>query len=189
MKLRRRLLPIFLPFVLHADESWSGVSDVRFKGYSTLHDFEGTIERVPLQATVTPGKEGRVVSATSEVPVKRMSTRHEERDQNMMKMFQEATFRVIKVEVNRATERDLRPHGTKPGSMPVALTIAGTRGVVTGSVVNLSESDKEVSFDLKFPVSLKAFKLKPPSALIGLVRVKDNVDVTAHVALRKEGAQ
>jgi hypothetical protein len=36
---------------------------------------------------------------------------------------------------------------------------------------------------LAFPVSLKAFKLTPPSTLAGLIKVKDTVDVKVHVTL------
>jgi len=67
--------------------------------------------------------------------------------------------------------------------MPVTLTMAGTTGTVTAAVKNLRESATAVSFDLSFPVSLKAFRLKPPSTLVGLVKVRDTVDVTARVTL------
>jgi hypothetical protein len=42
-----------------------------------------------------------------------------------------------------------------------------------------------VAFDLAFPVSLKAFNLEPPKVIGGLIKVRDNVDVTAHVVLKK----
>jgi hypothetical protein len=134
MKTRLLLFCLVLPFTASADETWSGFSNVYFKGYSTLHDFEGSVDKVPLKVTVVPAKEGRLVSAASEVPVKQISTHHGERDQNMMEMFQEAAFRQIKVEVSRVREGDLRPQGAKPGTMPVALTIAGTRSTVNASV-------------------------------------------------------
>lgn len=188
MKLRLLFLVLLLPFTSPADETWSGASNVYFKGYSNLHDFEGSIDKVPLKVTVAPGKDGRLVSAVTDVPVKQMSTHHEERDQNMMEMFQETAFRQIKVEVNRVPERGLRPKGAKPGTIPVTLTIAGTRSVVDARVSSLTESAGSAAFDLKFQVSLKAFKLKAPGALAGLVRVKDTVDVVAHITLKKEGA-
>ncbi len=183
------LLVLVLAPLTHADETWSGTSDVKFRGYSTLHNFDGTVGRVPLKVTVAEGANGRVVSATSSVEVQRMSTDHEKRDRNMWTMFQQAKYRVLKVEVNGAEERRLRPSGGRPGSMPVVLTIAGTRGTVTAAVTNVVESPTQGSFDLAFPVSLKAFKLAPPSSLAGLVTVKDTVDVTVHVELKKESAK
>jgi hypothetical protein len=167
-------------------ESWSGSADVKFRGYSTLHDFDGTVRQVPLKVTVEAGPKGRLVSATSSVEVKQMSTAHKERDGKMMQMFQEAKFRFIKVEVVDAGERTLRPPGGEPGAMPVKLTIAGRSGTVNAVVTNIVEAPTQGSFDLAFPVSLKAFALEPPKALAGLVRVKDTVDVTARVVLKKE---
>jgi hypothetical protein len=173
------------PLCGRADETWAGSSDVKFKGYSTLHDFEGTLKAVPLKVRVASGKNGRVVSATSAVKVKQMSTDNAKRDAGMMTMFHEPEHHLIDLEVNGADERTLRPHDGRPGSMPVTLTIAGHRGTANGTVTNLAEKGDAVSFDLAFPVSLAAFKLEPPSAVGGLVKVKDTVDVTAHVTLRK----
>lgn len=98
-----------------------------------------------------------------------------------MLMFNAVKFALLKVSVASASEAAL-----KKGTMPVALTIAANRGSVTAAVTNISESANAVSFDLAFPVSLAAFKLTPPSTLGGLIKVKDNVDVTAHVTLRKQ---
>jgi hypothetical protein len=179
---------IFSPLTW-ADEIWTGTSEVKFRGYSTLHDFDGTVKQVPLKVTVVPGPNGRVASATSNVEVKDMSTANDKRDTNMWTMFQQAKFRFLKVEVNGAEERTLHPPGGRPGSMPVTLTIAGQRGTVNAVVTNVVESPAQGSFDLAFPVSLKAFNLDPPKSLGGLVKVKDTVDVNVHVVLKKEAAK
>ena len=167
-----------------ADEAWLGSSDVTFKGYSFLHDFTGTVNHVPLKVLVSQGANGRTVSATSAVEVKQMNTREDSRDRAMRQMFDETQHRFIKVEVVNADERELKPQGAQPGTMLVTLTIAGRRGTVSGAVTNVSESRDAVSFDLAFPVSLKMFNLNPPAAL-GVIKVKDTVDVTAHVTLQR----
>jgi len=188
----RRLVFFLLAFasfvfggLARADETWSGAADVKFKGYSTLHDFDGTVKAVPLKVSVAPGKGGRMVSATSNVKVKQMSTQNEKRDAGMWTMFHEAENRLISVEVRPTDERTLRPHDGQPGSMPVTLTIAGRRGTAKGAVTNLVERGETVSFDLAFPVSLAAFQLEPPKAVGGIVSVKDRVDVNAHVILQR----
>jgi hypothetical protein len=56
---------------------------------------------------------------------------------------------------------------------------------VNGVVTNVSESPEKIEFDLAFPVSLKAFSLEPPKVIGGLIKVRDTVDVTAHVVLKK----
>jgi hypothetical protein len=178
------------PFALYA-ESWTGTADVKFKGYSTLHDFEGTVNQVPLSVTVTQGKGERIVSATSDVDVTRMSTRNADRDKGMWKMFDAAKQKLINVQVSKAAESALRPRREQgrevPGGMQVVLTILGTRGTVSGAVTNLSEADDKVSFDLALPVSLKAFALNPPSTMLGIVSVRDTVDVNAHITLKRKG--
>jgi len=190
---RRIFSAVVLLFVafpsVRADEVWNGTSDVKFHGTSTLHDFDGTVSRVPLRVTVAPGQSGRVVNATSDVEVKRMTTAEEKRDSAMWTMFQQAKFRFLKVEVSDASERTLKPSGGKPGSMPVTLTIAGKRGTVNGTVTNIVEGATQGSFDLSFPVSLKAFSLEPPKVIGGLIKVGDTVEVKVHVTLKKDGAK
>ena len=182
-------LLLALPHLLVADEMWSGAADVKFRGYSTLHNFEGTVKQVPLKVAVSGGEKDRVVSATSNVEVQDMSTAHEGRDKNMMTMFQQAKNRFIKVEVDDATEQALRPPGGGPGSMAVKVTIAGTTGTISAKVTNVVEAETRGSFDLAFPISLKQFKLEPPKSLGGLVKVRDDVDVTVRVVLKKEVAK
>ncbi len=153
---------IALCLLARADETWTGASDVKFRGYSTLHDFDGTVNQVPLKVTVKPGANGRMVSATSNAPVKEMSTANDKRDVDMWSMFQQTKYRFIKVEVPPTSENTLRPGGGKPGSMPVTLTIAGNSGTANAVVTNVAETATQCSFDLSFQVSLKAFNLAPP---------------------------
>ncbi len=179
MRLLLALLPLLASLLSAHAETWLGTADVKFKGYSTLHDFTGTVS-APLKVTVNGEKGARTVSATSDVEVKRMSTKDDARDKNMMLMFNAAKFGLLKVNVADTNEAVL-----KKGTMPIMLTIAGNSGKVTGVVSNITENASAVSFDLAFPVSLAAFKLDPPKVLGGLIKVKDMVDVTVHVALKK----
>lgn len=176
----KALAALLLCVIAAHAETWTGTSDVKFKGYSTLHDFTGTVS-APLKVTVSGEKGARTVNATSDVEVKRMNTKDDARDRNMMLMFNAAKFALLKVNVANASEPAL-----KKGAMPITLTIAGTSGKVNAAVTNVSESAGSVAFDLTFPISLTAFKLTPPSTLGGLIKVKDNVDVTARVTLKKQ---
>ena len=73
--------------------------------------------------------------------------------------------------------------------MPVALTIAGNKASMQASVTNVVETPQQVSFDLAFPVSLQAYKLDPPKAAGGLVKVRDTVDTSVHVVLKRGEAK
>ncbi len=183
------LLLLILASFARAEEIWTGTSDVKFRGYSTLHDFKGSVNQVPLKVAVADGPNGRVVRAISSVDVQGMSTAHEQRDKNMWTMFQRAKCRFIKVEVNGAEERQLRPVDGQPGRMPVLVTVAGVIFSVNAAVTNVVESPARCSFDLAFPVPLKVFNLDPPKTLGGLVKVRDIVDVTARVELKKTSAK
>lgn len=184
------LTPVLAAFALvtiaQGAETWTGTSNVTFKATSTLHDFDGTVGAVPLKVTVKDAKSGRLISATSDVEVSRMTTDEKDRDENMWKMFNTAKFKVIKIAVPDTPEASLRPTAGKPGTMPITLTIAGTAGTVNGAVTNLRQNATEAEFDLSFPVSLKAFNLKPPSTLVGLIKVGDTVNVSVHVSLKRQ---
>jgi hypothetical protein len=186
----RPIVPLLAALTLmplaRADETWLGTSDVTFRGYSTLHQFEGSVKEVPLKVKVSGENGSRVLSATSNVPVKQMSTANKDRDGNMWTMFHEAQFKAIKIEVENAKENVLKPKGAATGTMPLRLTIAGNSGALSALVTNIVETGANVSFDLAFPVSLAAFKLDPPKAIGGLFSVKDRVDVTVHVMLKKQ---
>ncbi len=186
MKPTLLLLPLLCAASLRADEVWTGTSDVKFHGDSTLHGFDGTVKNVPLTVKMRGEPGSRTVTATSDVTVKDMDTDDDSRDANMMKMFRQTEFPLIKVEVPKAEEGKLRPAGGKPGAMTVKLTIAGKSRNIDAAVTNLKEAPKDLSFDLAFPVSLAAHELPAPSVLGGLVKVADKVDVTVHVTLKKK---
>ena len=185
---------------LRAGETYSGTAAVTFKGYSTLHDFEGTVS-VPLTVTHEPKKAGDgVLTAKAGAEVAKMNTQHDERDEKMRVMFNAAANPLIDVQVKGASSRAARPatktiaaRGGKQvtmeqsGILPVTLTMAGTTRTVTAETRALKEDGKgHVEFDMTFRVSLKEFGLKPPSALLGAVSVKDAVDVKVHVSLDRK---
>ena len=185
---------------LRAGETYRGTAAVTFKGYSTLHDFEGTVT-VPLVVTHEPKNGGDgVLTAKAGAEVAKMSTQHDERDEKMRVMFNSAANPLIDVQVKGASSRAARPasktitaRGGKQvtmeqaGVLPVSLTMAGTTRTVTAETRALKDDGKgHVEFDMSFRVSLKEFGLKPPSALLGAVSVKDAVDVKVHVSLDRK---
>jgi hypothetical protein len=184
--MRTLLMGLLLAVPCWADETWTGTAAVQFTGYSTLHDFEGKVA-VPL----TVKRDGGVLSAKADAEVAKMDTDHDERDEKMRAMFSAAKHRFIDVEV-KASESRARPvkgedGKEKPGVLPLRLTIAGTSREIVGATTGLRDDGKgHVEFDLAFPVSLKEFGLKAPSALLGAVSVKDRVDVVVHVSLAKK---
>lgn len=151
--------------------------DLRFAGSSTLHGFEGTAPsvRVPL-AQAADGTWTAVV----DVPVAGLRTGNARRDANMRALLRADAHPVL-----RGVVEAVRPETVeRTARLPLALTIAGATRQVDARVRHWTAAPDEVSFDAGFDVSLAAFGLEAPSALL-LVRVADQVHVDVHVRVRR----
>jgi len=158
---------------------WPAEAIVRFEATSTLHDFGGTVSAQPFVLKVSSNQ----WSAEADVLAGLMNTANAKRDRNMHEMFN--------------TNDYPRLHGT---IAPAAIPVSGT---TTNVILNLkirdqqhdlpvaisdwSETDSNLTFHAEWDVSLKQFKLKPPSVL-GVVRVGDVVHLSAEVTASKTAA-
>ena len=169
---------------------WSGRCQVTFAGKSTWHDFEGKVDSEPFTVRISnledPAK--ATASATLIVKVAKMDTENKKRDEAMRKVLDAGSHPVIQVVV-----KDLVPEKTKPlldgpvpqpTVIPFILQIKGKKLELTGKISDWSFSSDRISYTIRFPVSLKAAEVKPPSAL-GLLKVDDRIDVSAKVTLTK----
>jgi hypothetical protein len=162
-----------LALSLAASGAVQGKADIRFKGTSTLHNFEGTVPARPFSATFTAGTTNgqMVVSASTVLRVDEMNTAHKKRDKNMLKMFDQPNYAEISGSLANAT--------ISLSEKTTAMLHLKIRDVEQDVPVVLSDWTREgdlMSGLLSFPVSLKAFKLKAPSVM-GVIRVGDTVDV------------
>jgi hypothetical protein len=64
----------------------------------------------------------------------------------------------------------------------LALTLLGKPQNITGTISNWQLKGGKASFDLEFPVSMKASGISVPSVLF-IIRVGDAITVRAHVTL------
>jgi len=200
MKIRRLLeapmaLLTFTALMLNhaalAADKYIGRCDVVFEGDATLHSFSGCITNMTLVVWAdTNAANEEVLNTRIEIKPRQLTTRQKSRDAKMYEMFKEDRFPKLIVAVSHAPFADakLSPSGTPsgPGVLPVQLNICGISNEVqayTTNPINLAEGWE---FDLETVVSLKAFKLEPPSAMFGVITVKDGVKVKAHVKVIKE---
>lgn len=166
-------------------EAMSGKCSIDFKGYSTLHDFEGHVRSQPYTVEVNRGADGAEQwAAKLAVPAAQMDTQHRRRDKNMHALLRVLQFPLIEGSVAPA-DPVLYRGAANPPALPIALTIAGRANTLQATVKNWQENERRVQFDVEFPVSLKQFGLKPPSVM-GVIRVDDRVDVVCHVVLLKD---
>jgi len=174
-----------------AVERYVGTCNVEFEGDSTLHAFTGHITNIALVVfTDTLAPSQAVLNTRLEIKPRHLTTHHKKRDANMYKMFQEDRFPSLILVVTNASLAAARlssatpPAG--PGELPLQLIFCGITNQVIAHTVNPQAIAEGWEFDLDTTVSLKAFKLEPPSTLLGAISVKDSVKVKAHVKLRKE---
>jgi len=158
-----------------------GQADISFAGHSTLHDFDGHAPSLSFE--LAPAAEGGW-TATVTLPVVSLSTENDSRDEKMRAMLDAEHFPQIAASFD-VDPAGVRPEGETPGKLPFRLRIRDVEQPVTAAVTGWTESEARASFDASFPVSLGAFHLKAPRALV-FIKVGDTVDVRVHVTLARK---
>lgn len=164
-----------------AADADAAVAEVRiaFTGSSTLHDFDGTA--APLTVPLAPAA-GGTWAADVAVPVASLDTGSARRDAKMREMLRGDAHPLI-----RGTFRDVEPERVRRSRrLPFVLEIGGARRPTTAVVRAWREGEagETLSFDADLDVSLAAFDLEAPRALL-FMRVADVVHVTVHVVVRR----
>lgn len=181
-KVAAALLLLSLASHSYAGES-KGTCYITFLGTSTLHDFTGTVRSNPFTINIegNPGSEKIIRWVAVDVPVNKIDTDNKKRDKKLRKMFQSDTFPLIHGMMKEIHPDKLREElqASKNGAvtMDLSLKIRDIERLIPVRIGNYREYDQQISFNMEFPVSLKAYNLKPPAPLFGLIRVGDRVDV------------
>jgi hypothetical protein len=174
-------------------DKYVGRCDVVFKVKSTLHDFTGNITNLALVVVCDTNSAGEALLNTQlEIAPRQLTTHHAKRDADMYKMFRPQLYPKLLAVVTNAPLAPARltpgDAASDPGRLPVRLTFCGVTKEVQAKTRNPQPQTDGWVFDLVTEVSLKAFQLKPSSAMLGLVTVNDIVVVEAHVAVHKAAA-
>ena len=176
----------------HGDR-YFGRCDVIFKVDSTMHAFTGDITNIALVVFCDTNSAGEATLNTQiEIAPGQLSTHHKKRDADMYRMFRPELYPKLLASVSNAplVAANLAP-GTlpsRPGRLPVRLTFCGVTQEVQAATLNPQAQADGWTFDLVTDVSLKAFHIVPPSAMLGMLKVGDIVIVKAHVTVKKEPA-
>lgn len=158
---------------------------IQFFATSTLHDFSGRVTSEPFTLRIIENEgKGRFVGPVSiDVPVNDMKTGKEKRDRKMREMFQSERFPSITGSISGFDPHNLRERLFESDGgetdLSLSITIRNITRELQAMVYNYREYGEQISFDLKFPLSLQEFGLKPPSTFLGIVRVGDEVSVRA----------
>ncbi len=186
MPLGQRLFFLFLLTTsLQADPTqvWSGKANIAFEGTSTLHDWRGTVEARPFETSVTLDAAGQPERVQAEVIVDavKMDTAEPKRDENMRKAMKVSDYPLLKAELD-VPANAIAPDLKTPTQLPLKLTLLGKTQSIVGTIRRFQQTKGKVSFDLDFPVSMKASGISVPSVLF-FIRVGDGVKVRATVTL------
>ncbi len=169
--------------------AWSGTCEVRFRGTSTLHDFTGHVACQPFRLGVDPAAGGGTVIPGAEVAAVAddMDTGNRTRDRQMRETLQSGAFPRIRATFGpidpQSFRREIRRSRDATVPLDFTLTIRDVSRPVHGVAGGFREAGADVTFDVRYAVSLSDFRLPPPRALFGLVRVGDTIDVTTTVHL------
>ena len=162
-------------------ETWSGTAQITFDGTSTLHAWGGKVAAEPFKANVTmDGGKPQGVKAEVTVKAAQMDTAEPKRDANMLKAMKVDAHPLILGRID-AKFSEIATANT-PTKLPIKLNLLGKPQNVTGTISNWKLSGRKASFDLDFPVSMKASGISVPAVLL-FIRVGDGVKVHASVTL------
>lgn len=173
---------LVFPFTALATE-YQGSCSIVFQGSSTLHDFEGKGNCEPFTVSETGG-----IMNVPElvVAVAGMDTDNSKRDKKMHEMFNSDLYPLIKGSTGPVIigeiRKALKENGDSTEEVLFELTIREIVKPVTATLQNIVETGSTITADMVFSVSLAEYKLKPPSVL-GIIRVGDQVNVTASFSL------
>jgi hypothetical protein len=159
-------------------EKWPAEAVIRFAATSTLHDFGGEVAAQPFFLTMVSNRwvaEADVLSGS-------MATAKEARDKTMHEMFNTNDYPRIHGKAAFA----LAP-ADGPTNAVLSLKIRDQQHDLPVRISNWVQTSTNIHFHAAWQVSLKQFKLKPPS-VIGVIRVGDTVKLDAEVTVEKTAA-
>jgi len=184
------LFPGINGWLYSGENDWSGTCRVTFSGESTLHDFSGTVDAEPFTVSISSSSDLANARASRHVEVKAagMNTDNKKRDKEMHKCMEVKTFPEIVVDLSDLPVSDTKPvldgPVPRPTVIPFTMTLKGREHQLTGKVSNWIYNDDSVDCTVSFPVSLAKSGITPPSVL-GLVKMKDEIQVTAALHLKR----
>jgi polyisoprenoid-binding protein YceI len=164
-------------------QSWSGKADITFDGTSTLHAWGGKVSAKPYSTEVTLDDAGKPVRIKADVTVEavKMDTDEAKRDENMRKAMKVADYPLIRASIDVAADK-IAADGKTPTQLPMTLTLLGKPQQVLATITNWKLTGGKATFDLDFPISMKASGISVPTVLL-FIKVGDSIKVHASVTL------
>lgn len=179
------LVFLAIPTWAQSTQTWNGRAKINFDGTSTLHEWGGSVNCEPFKTTVVVDDAGKPqrVKATVSLQAAKMDTANAKRDEKMRVAMQVENHPTISAQIDAPAEAIAADLKT-PAKLPLNLDLLGRQQQIEASITNWKYNGTKASFDLEFPISMKASGINVPSVLY-LIRVGDTVKVRASVTLTK----
>ncbi len=183
IRLSLALLLVLVSFCANADESnslsMSATAAIQYSGSSSLHGFKGTAkpDEFAVHVERVNGKK-ELLSVDVSVPVISMNSGSKGRDGKMRKMLDSigSPSLVGHIEQVEITQPDSKE---EQQLIPLSIVIRNATNEVQATMTEWQLGEGELTFELEFNLSLKAFNLKPPR--LPFMKVSDDVTVTVQV--------
>jgi hypothetical protein len=164
-------------------QGWSGEADISFDGTSTLHSWGGKVSAKPYATKVSLDDAGKPIRIKADVTVEavKMDTEEAKRDENMRKAMKVTDYPLIHASMDAAADQ-IAEDGKTPTKLPMTLTLLGQPQQVLATITNWTLIGGKATFDLDFPISMKASGISVPTLLL-FIQVGDSIKVHASVTL------
>jgi polyisoprenoid-binding protein YceI len=165
---------------------WSGTSEIKFSGTSTLHKWSGSVSAEPFVAKVMMSDASKPTALKAQVVVKvsKMDTKNEERDEKLRVNMKAGDFPLVTGSFDTMFDKVMNSGAATPSHLPFKLTLLGKDQQVNATISNWSLENDVATFDLDFDLSLKACGIEVPSVAY-VIRVGDTIKLHANVKLRR----
>jgi hypothetical protein len=152
-----------------------GVNTITVKGSSTLHDWQMTsTELIAKSEILIDGEDVQILNFSGVLDAKSLKSDHEQMDKNAYKTLNTDKFPTIAFDFKRIESKDPQ---TGNVSAVFSVTIAGvTKELLVNALVNPVGEDG-VTITGTQNLKMSDFGIKPPSFMLGALKVGDDLVV------------
>lgn len=185
---------LFLSFVTSkskiADYKVDSDFSMKIIGSSNIHDWESTIDSLTGSASVSYGESGDIQISNCQVsiPVNAIkSSKGKRMDKNTMKALKEKEFPTIDftlLSFGNVVNTDNKFTADAKGNLSIAGTTRQIDMIINGKQLETGGLEIQCSKDMK----MTDFEIKPPRALLGTMRTRDEITIEFRVVLKNSEA-
>lgn len=158
-------------------------SKVWIKGTSTVHDFDCTSDKISGNAKVTQTAVDDTVEADSQLdieiifPVKQFDCGRSRMNRDFYETLEAENHEAITFDFISAQKTDNPTDEYDLYQVVGILNVAGVEREVTVEVKGTRTDDGAIRITGVHPISMKDFDIEPPTALMGMIQVHDELEV------------